>query len=354
MCPVRRGEIIEFVSTGGIDEPKESSATDEEFAAARSPFRPRDPVFPSLEAGGSEPQGEEAQESGRVTTYELPGVLAITNGHFTGAEFEGPEAERLQGIVETFVRGHVRRLEKGFYLRRDSQHLKVGSLLVSQDPVPKSRLRHTRFQWGITDGKVMELRRARFPVSHLAEPQPESDRDNPDGFPADASGLALCVSRFLQLLGVVPSPALGVIGNVKFNTNAVGTVTELDALLEEADGDRLTQVIIPAHESKISGLHGDVRYWVATDVPVALFSSLGALSGGVVIPNLVRRAFTKAAYAWGSLLSILAATGAYQLAVALNAGGSPPVSLERVLLYVVAALAAGSLFLTHRFWRLDR
>lgn len=341
--------------TGNASDSPQEPGADAVEEARGTGFRPHDPVFPSLDAAGAPTgEGEEPEEGGEARAYELPGgVVAIASGQSFGLEFDLPEANRLQSLVDTFLRAHVRRLKKGLYLRGGPQHLQVGSLLVSEDPVPHSRLRHAKFQWGITEGRVMQLQRGRFPVSHLSADLARVDQTFAGQYPLSGSELALCVSLFLSALGAVAPTPLGVIGTLKFNTNAVGQVTDLDSLLEEAERLGLEQVVLP-DQARVSGLHGSMRYWVATDLPVANFSALEAVSGGVVVPNLVRRALTKDAYSWLSLLTILAAVGSYQLAVALNAGGSPPVSLERVLLYVMAGLLVGSLVFTHRFWRLDR
>jgi hypothetical protein len=73
----------------------------------------------------------------------------------------------------------VRRVELGDAIDTPSRHFTVGTVVVSELPVPNSRLRHSRFQWAINNGKVVELNGARLPVGHLGPQETTSAVDLP-------------------------------------------------------------------------------------------------------------------------------------------------------------------------------
>ena len=81
---------------------------------------------------------------------------------------------------------------------------------------------------------------------------------------------------------------------------------------------------------------------------------LTACTDGTLVPDLIKRVFTKQAYAWLSLVLILVAISASALFGSLGIGGHPPVTFARFLLLTIAVLFVGSMTMTHRFWRIDR
>jgi hypothetical protein len=97
-----------------------------------------------------------------------------------------------------------------------------------------------------------------------------------------------------------------------------------------------------------------VRYWSVRDTNEAAYSVLTHMAGETVIPNLYRRALTKQAYSWLSLILALAACLAYALAAWSNVGGRPPVDAVRFTLLLVVLFVIGSEVCTHRYWKRDR
>ena len=78
------------------------------------------------------------------------------------------------------------------------------------------------------------------------------------------------------------------------------------------------------------------------------------MAGEVVVPNLYRRALTKQAYSWLSLILALAAVLAYALAVSFNTRGDGPAEFLKVVFVIVVLFLVGSEICTHRYWRRDR
>ena len=110
---------------------------------------------------------------------------------------------------------------------------------------------------------------------------------------------------------------------------------------------------MPFMNGKTSGMHNQVRYWSVRDTNEAAYSALTHLAGEVVIPNLYRRALTKQAYSWLSLILALAAVLAYALAVSFNTGGDAPKGFLEIVLSLVVLFIIGSETCTHRYWKRD-
>jgi hypothetical protein len=266
-----------------------------------------------------------------------------------------PEKERVYRVAADFVRDHVRVIAKNYALRGPHKHFEVGTVVISENIIPRTALRHASLQWAIArDGTVAELKTARLPVSHLA---PLADVGPPDLATlhrGDTSDAAFLLAAFCHLVGAAPTTSVAATGAIALHTNAVAYVPDIGPLLAAAHDDGMTHLILPSHNGKIDGLHGGVRYWPVRDTNEAVFSLLALMAHTSIVPNIRRRALTKQAYAWASLLSILVAIMGYQLAASLSVGGAPPVDFVRYLLIVVVVLFIGSFVFTHRFWRRDR
>jgi hypothetical protein len=333
-----------------------------------------DAVFPSLPAGGS--TRPEMRDDFEATTgfearllvqnvFALTSALApvgaggrsvpVTPGESIHPEdFDRPERERIYGIAAEFVQNHVRVIKHDFAIKTPHRHFAVGTVLISEDPVPDTLLRHARFQWAINDGVVVELRNARLPVGHLASYElPARDRTDA-GWPGAECGLAIFVAYLLEMLAVASPVPLGAVGDINFNTNAIGTVSDIDPYLEVAQSGVLSDLVLPFGNGKSSGKHNAVRYWSVRDTNEAAYSVLTHMAGETVVPNLYRRALTKQAYSWASLILALAAVLAYALAVAFNAGGDAPKGFLEVVLAIVVLFIIGSETCTHRYWKRDR
>jgi hypothetical protein len=347
------------------DQPIDASAPRPE------PLGPNaDPTFPSLPAGATErPEMRTGRLlDGAVSTVPLvDNVFAFTraagragaltslpNGAVQQEDFNRPERERIRAIATEFVHEHVRVIRHDYSIKTPHHHFGVGTTVISEDPVPKTLLRHARFQWAIADGAVAELRNARLPVGHLEEYKPPAMKSTGEGWPGFESGLAIFLSFLFELLGIASPVPLGAVGDIAFNTNAVGVVSDIDAYLDAAQSGELRDLVLPSINGKTSGMHNQVRYWSVGDTNEAAYSALTHMAGQVVVPNLYRRALTKQAYSWLSLILALGAVLAYALAYSFNDGGDAPSGFLKVVLVIVAVFFLGSEICTHRYWRRDR
>jgi hypothetical protein len=333
-----------------------------------------DPVFPSLPAGAT--TRPEMREDFEPTTgfearllaqnvFALTSALApagtggrsapvVPNGSIHPEDFDRPERERIFDIAVEFVKNHVRVIKHGFAIKTPHRHFAVGTVVISEDPVPHTLLRHARFQWAINDGVVVELRNARLPVGHLAAYEPPRSDSSDEAWPGPMCGLAIFLAYLFEMLAIASPVPLGAVGDINFNTNAIGTVSNMDPYLEVAQSGVLKELVLPFGNGKSGGMHNAVRYWPVRDTNEAAYSVLANMAGETVVPNLYRRALTKQAYSWLSLILALAAFLAYSLAAWLNVGGRPPVDALRFILLLVALLLIGSEVCTHRYWKRDR
>jgi hypothetical protein len=267
-------------------------------------------------------------------------------------EFDQPEKDRVFTIAEEFVRTHVRRIARSHSIRSAHRYFDVGTVVISDEPVPSSHLRHAKLQWAVSSGRVVELQNARLPVAHLEPIQLHSQPPLATPHRGDDSDLAFLLAYVCDLLDIDPPEPVAATGVIALEQNHVLHEPEIEVLLDAAQQDHMSHVLLPFNNGKVNGLHDGVRYWSVRDTNEAVVSLLAALAHEVVVPNIRRRALTKAAYSWSALIFALAAVGAYQLAAVL--GRNPPVTFERYLLGVVVVLLIGSVTCTHRFWRLDR
>ncbi len=339
-----------------------------------APFGPRrDPVFPSLPADHTpEPVRPEPETVGAAAiplirnVFTLQGLSwGISRAGFLSqaidadpaatdvpTELDLPERERVATVAADFVQNHVRRLDRGAAIKTPHENFAVGTLLVSENHVPQSRRRHGEFQWAITAGRVVELHNVRLPVGHLRQLETTVRTDFGRSCHGDLNDLAFFTANLLDMLQVDARQPIGAIGDINFHENSVATVSRIDDYLDAARVDRMHDLLLPQGNGKMSAMHGDVRYWSVRDTNEAAFATLAALSGEVVVPNLVRRALTKRAYSWAALAFAVLAVLGFQLAAAL--GSRPPVTFLRYLLLVVVVFLVGSAVFTHRYWRMDR
>jgi hypothetical protein len=293
------------------------------------------------------PAGNVSASSERVV--EIPRDSGDENAEML-TQLEQAEHDAIYAVAKEFVNFHVRRLAKDAALRAPHPDFAEGSILISYKNVPNSKLRHATFQWAITNGRVVELRSVRIPVAHL-EPFPATTELNLRGR-LSGDDVAVFLACVLDMLDVTPPHPVAAVGDIATNTNELLFVQDVDPLLEAAQTDGMHDVILPRHNEKMNGMHGSVCYWPSKDTDSAIFSVMSTLGGEVINPNLVRRALTKQAYSWGSLIFALLAIGGYQLAVAL--GSNPPVDFVRFVLALAGLFLIGSIFCTHRYWLLDR
>jgi hypothetical protein len=283
------------------------------------------------------------------------GRLSVRPGEAVHSEdFYRPERERIADIASDFVAGHVRIIKRDFAIKSPHRQFGLGTIVISEDPVPSSVLRHARFQWAVTDGTVVELRNVRIPVGHLKGyelPEPIADGE---GWPGIGCGLAVFLAFLFEILGISSPDPIGAIGDINFNTNSIGEVSDIDTYLESAQSGELRDLMLPFTNGRMTGMHNQVRYWSVRDTNEAAYSALAQLAGEVVVPNLYRRALTKQAYSWLSLTLALAAVLAYALAYSFNAGGDAPKRFLVVVLVLVVLFVIGSQTCTHRYWKRDR
>ena len=220
--------------------------------------------------------------------------------------------------------------------------------------MPRSVLRHARFQWAVADGTVVELRNVRIPVGHLKDYAPPEPIADGEGWPGIESGLAVFLAFLFEILDMSSPVPIGAVGDIDFNTNGVGAVSNIDAYLETAQSGELRDVMLPFMNGRATGMHKQVRYWSVRDTNEAAYSALAQLAGEVVVPNLYRRALTKQAYSWLSLVLALAAVLAYALAYSFNAGGDASKGFLEVALVLVVLFVIGSETFTHRYWKRDK
>jgi hypothetical protein len=329
-----------------------------------------DPTFPSLPAGASERpemRGEPLFEEAVSTVPLTCNVFALTSSPATAnvvsagpgqvehpEDFDRPERQRMADIASEFVAGHVRVIRHDLAIKTPHRHFGVGTIVISQDPVPTTVLRHARFQWAITDGTVVELRNVRIPVGHLEDYEPPATISDGEGWPGVECGLAIFLAFLFEILRISSPVPLGAVGDINFNTNAIGAVSDIDAYLERAQSGELRDLMLPFMNGKTTGMHNQVRYWSVRDTNEAAYSALAYMAGEVVVPNLYRRALTKQAYSWLSLILALAAVLAYALATSFNAGGDAPKGFLELVLLLVVLFVIGSETCTRRYWKRDR
>jgi len=265
-------------------------------------------------------------------------------------ELHDVSRRRSRAMAEEFVRTRVRRLAKDFAVRTPHDDFAVGTLLISQDVVPTSRRRHARFQWAVTNGRVVELKGVRLPVGHLEAPPLTTELEPEVHVGGDE--VATLLAFVLDLMGIVPSRPIAALGSVATHTHEVLVAPDVESFFAAAHEGGVHDVIFARHDRKADGLHEGLCFWPVIDTNEAVFAVLSAVSGDVVNPNLRRRALTKEAYAWASVALVFLAVGIYQLVVAV--GGVPPISFGWFIVALVGLFFVGTRLCTHRFWRMDR
>ncbi len=268
------------------------------------------------------------------------------------SEFDRPEKDRIFGIAERFVRGHVRRIAKGTAIKTPQLSFGVGTIVISEDLVPGTRLRHARFQWAVTPTGFVELKDAKLPVGHLEALNIGSQPMFGSPHRGDDSDIAFLLAYVCNLLDSSQDQSVGGIGAISLEDDHLLFERSIESLLDAAKADHVENVILPFANGKVNGEHDGVRYWPARDSNEAIFSLFTALAHRAVVPHLYRRAMTKEAYSWLSLGTILLAICGYQLAVAV--GGHPPVEFLLYLLSIVVLLILGSVVCTHLYLRRAR
>jgi hypothetical protein len=341
------------------------------------PLGPRnDPVFPSLPSAEAVENPIQDDEAENVSVAAIPlsnGVVTLTPIPYgltrddlldqaslleaappgeRLSEFDQPEKDRVFGIAELFVRGHVRRIAKESAIKDPHQAFGVGTLVISEDLVPSTRLRHAKFQWAVTPTGFVELKDARLPVGHLEPLEVSGQPMLGSPHRGDDSDVAFLLAYLCNVLGASADQSVAGVGVIALEDDHLLVEPGLESLLDGAKADHVDHVILPFANGKLNGDHEGVRYWSARDTNEAIFSLFTALAHEVLVPNLYRRAMTKEAYSWLSLVTILLAVCGYQLAVAF--GRHPPVEFLRYLLGVVALLAIGSVIFTHLYLRRAR
>jgi hypothetical protein len=365
------GNDVAKTSETGMAEPEPGPAVE------HGPLGPRnDPVFPSL------PSAEESVEPAEV--FEANGVpvaaVPLSNNIFTltpipsGStredlleeakrlatapldqrlgEFDQPEKERIFGIAKLFVHGHVRRISKGAAIKTAQESFGIGTIVISEDLVPETRLRHAKFQWAVTPSGFVELKNAKLPVGHLELLEVGAQPMYGSPHRGDDSDVAFLLAYLCDLMGTSQDQSVAGVGVIALEDDHLLVEPAIEALLDGARTDHIANVILPLANAKMNGEHDGVRYWSARDSNEVVFSLFTALAHKVVVPNLHRRAMTKEAYSWFSLVTILLAVCGFQLAVAF--GDHPPVEFLRFLLGVVILLMLGSLVFTHLYLRRAR
>lgn len=351
----------------------ETPAHHEHEAATSTSFGPdQDPVFRSLPFGHAVPAPE------ATTTCDAVCVLLARNIYtlaprqnyspYTGGvtenssssglmnedmirQLEEAEREAVEGVANDFITCHVRRLTREYSLKTPHELFTKGVVLISQDNVHNSKTRHAKFKWAIINGRVVELKNVRIPVGHVGAYE-RAPNLSIKGRMNEDDDVAVYLAMVLDALDVTPAQPIAATGSIATNTNELIYAQDLEVLLEAAHEGHMHDVIIPRHNQKVAGAHDHVCYWPSKDTNSAIFAVLSAMSGESINPNLVRRALTKQAYSWCSLIFALLAILGYQLAVAL--GPNPSVGFLEYLLGITALFLIGSVVCTHRYWRLDR
>jgi len=343
----------------------------------RGPLGPRnDSVFPSLPSAEAAVEPIQKYESENASVAAVPlsnniftltpiphGLtrddlldrakdLALAPPEKRLSEFDRPEKDRIFGIAELFVRGHVRRIAKGTAIKTPQLTFGVGTIVISEDLVPETRLRHARFQWAVTPTGFVELKDAKLPVGHLEALDIGSQPTFGSPHRGDDSDVAFLLAYVCNLLDTSQDQSIAGIGVVALEDDHLLFERAIESLLAGAKADHVENVILPFANGKVNGEHEGVRYWSARDSNEAIFSLCTALAHKAVVPHLYRRAMTKEAYSWLSLVTILLAVCGYQLAVAL--GRHPPVEFLRYLLGIVVLLILGSVVCTHLYLRRAR
>jgi hypothetical protein len=269
--------------------------------------------------------------------------------------FDQAEKDRVFGIATEFIENHVRRISSGYAIRTAHEGFGAGTVVVSEKQVPRTKLRHAQLDWAITNGRVYSLQGARLPVGHLSPITPKDEPSYGSPHHGDDSDLAFLLAFVCHLLDFDSPTSIAASGTITFHTNDSLWIHDIPDLLDAARVGGVENVVLPHSVEKMEGdgRHG-VHYWLIRDTNEAIFSLLTASAGEILVPNLTKRALTKQAYAWLSLVLILLAVLAFQLVASLSAGGEPPVVFVRYLLVVIAVLFIGSLIFTHRFWKIDR
>ena len=292
---------------------------------------------------------ERSDESREADASEISDPREVPN-HEALVELHDESRRRSRTRAEVFVRSHVRRLAKDYAVITPHDDFGIGTLLISQDMVPTSRRRHARFQWAVTNGRVVELKGARLPVGHLEVPALTSDLLAE--VHVGGEEVATFLAYLLDLFRVDPTHPIAALGTLAIHTNELLFAPDLDAFIDAAREGGMHDVIFSRHDDVGAGIHDGLCFWPVLDANEAAFAVLSAVSGDIVNPHLRRRALTKEAYAWASVALVLLGIGIYQLAVAV--GKIPPLSFSWFVLVLVLLFFAGTRLCTHRFWRLDR
>jgi hypothetical protein len=204
------------------------------------------------------------------------------------AWLDEPERERICSIAADFVNIHVRRIELGDAIETPSRYFPVGTVVVSELPVPNSRLRHARFRWAINNGKVVELNGARLPVGHLGPHETTTAVDLPGIVRGDQNGLAYLLAYVLDELDLQPATPVAAVGAIGLDTNSALPVADIGPYLEAAEMDGMHDLVLPSGNGKDDVTDRGVHYWPVRDANDAVFSVLTLLSGEIVTPALRR------------------------------------------------------------------
>ena len=139
------------------------------------------------------------------------------------------------------------------------------------------------------------------------------------------------LSLVLEYLGVDAPAPVAATGKINFSTNTIEPFRTSSRTSRVAADTNMKHLVLPVGEHKFDGMHGDVRYWVARDTneQVVAVDARGFRDRDTAAWSDVRLPRRRTAgYRWiHSLRNWRLSAGGR-----LDAGGDPPVSLERVLL----------------------
>jgi hypothetical protein len=214
----------------------------------------------------------------------------------TGAELEEgsaawldePERERIHSIASAFVNTHVRRIARGDAIESSNRNFTVGTVVVSELPVPRSRLRHATLGWAINGGRVVELRGAKLPVGHLGPYETAEAVELPGKVRGDENGLAYLLAYIFDALDLEPATRVAAVGAIGLNSDSALPVAGIGPYLEAAEVDGMDDLVLPWHNGAGGDQEARVRYWPVRDATDAALSALTLLSTEIVTPDLGR------------------------------------------------------------------
>jgi len=267
--------------------------------------------------------------------------------------FDLPERDRMYTLATQFVGNHVRKLRSGSAIKARGRSFGDCTFVVSEKPIPRFPIRLVKLNWAIDGQAVVDVQDHRVLRARLTRVAIPPRRFIWSVGKGDEHDVAYLLGNLCAILNIHVPESVAATGVIAANTNQVLGSGLMEDKRQAAGHDRMAHLVLPFGTHLMPGDHHGVRYWPVRDANEAHYSLLSVACSDRAIPDLKHRWRVKMVYSWASLLTVLAACGAYQFAAYGN-GFVGNRALLSWTLVVVVVLSILSSFSTYKYRRIDR